>query len=372
MTGPGLTSPAGSAQGSPAAAQPGAALTTGSLAALLGAELQGPPDLPVTHVDALERAAPGAITFIRSAKFAARWASSSASAALVTRGLDVPGHDAARRALLLVPDADLALNTVLEAFASRQAPEARLSGVHGTAAVELSATVDPTAWIGPLCRVGPDAHIGAGACLVAGVSVGRGVRIGRHCVLHPGSCVYDRCTIGDGCILHAGAVIGADGFGYRPAPDGRGVVKIPHIGTVELGAGVEVGANSCIDRAKFGVTRVGAGTKIDNLVQIGHNCDIGRACLICGLVGIAGSVTLGDGVIVGGQAGIKDNVTIGPGARIGAHAGVECDVPAGEAWSGYPARPHIEDYRLHAFIRRLYRQRAAGTGGARPPERVEP
>lgn len=325
--------------------------TTGSLAELLGAELIGPPGLAVERLETLDRGAPGTLTFIRSAAFAPGWAGSRATAALVSRGVEVPGHDAASRALLVVPDADLALVKALELFAPR--PQRPAPGVHPSAVVDPTATIGPGAAIGPCCTVGPGAKVGDGAVLLNNVSVGAGASIGRGTVLHPAAVIGERCTIGQGCILYGGVVIGADGFGYRPAPDGRGVVKIPHIGTVEIGDLVEIGANSCIDRAKFGATVIGGMTKIDNLVQIGHNCVIGRACLICGMAGIAGSVTIGDGTIIGGHVGIGDNLTIGKGVRIGAKSAVMNDIPDGETWLGVPAEPSRDAVRRVVAIRQI-------------------
>lgn len=325
--------------------------TTGSLASTLSAELQGPADLPIERLDTLDRAGPGALSFIRSAAFASQWAGSRAPAALVSRGVQVPGHDASTRALLVVPDADLALNTVLELFAPK--PHRPPVGVHPSAVIDRSAELGQGVSIGPCCTVGPGARIGDGVVLMSNIAVGAQASIGRGTVLHPCVVIGDRCTVGQGCTLYGGVIIGADGFGYRPAPDGRGVVKVPHIGTVEIGDAVEIGANTSIDRAKFGATVIGSGTKIDNHVQIGHNTRIGRACLICGMAGIAGSVTIGDGVIVAGHVGIADNLTIGAGARIGAKSGVMNDVPAGATWWGFPALDARDAARNYALIRNL-------------------
>lgn len=327
------------------------ALTTGLLAEKLGAQLVGPADLPVARLDTLERAGADTLTFIRDNTYAREWKASRAAAALVTRGVEITDHDAARRALLIVANADLALNTVLELLAPR--PPVARPGVHPTACVDPAAKIAPTASIGPGCVIEADAVIGDGTVLIAQAYVGRAARIGRGCTLHAGVRVLDRCVVGDACIFHAGVVIGADGFGYRPDPSGAGLVKIPHIGNVEIHPGVEIGANSCVDRAKFGSTVVGAGTKLDNLVQVGHGAQIGRCCLLCAQVGIAGSVVIGDGSMLGGQVGVADNLVIGKRAMIGAQSGVMHNVPPGERWFGYPAYNGIQALRDSTVLRRM-------------------
>lgn len=325
-------------------------LTTGVLSQKLGAELIGPGDLVIQRLDTLERASAGALTFIRSGSYATAWAKSGASAALVTRNIEVPGHDPATRALLIVNNADLALNTVLELMAPKP-PPARV-GVHASAVVDPSAVIAATASIGPGCVIEAGAVVGEGTVLIAQVYLGHQARIGRGCTMHPGVRVLDRCVVGDGCIFHAGVVIGADGFGYRPDP-ARGVVKIPHIGVVEVHPGVEIGANSCVDRAKFGSTVVGAGSKIDNLVQVGHGVQVGRCCLIAAQTGIGGSAVIGDGAMLGGQVGIPDNLTIGKGARVAAQSGVMYDVPPGEAVFGSPAYDARQAFRDMTVLRKF-------------------
>jgi UDP-3-O-[3-hydroxymyristoyl] glucosamine N-acyltransferase len=325
--------------------------TAGSIAALLSARLVGNAALPIDHLEAMDRAGPRTLTFIRDAQYASDWAGSRAGAALVTDGIEVPGHDAAARALLFVPDADLALARVLELFAPQAEPPA--PGVHTSAVVDAAARIDGSASIGPNCTVGPGAIIDAGAVLVANVSIGRDARIGRGTVLHPQVSVGDRCRIGAACIIHGGVIIGADGFGFRPDPSGKGVVKIPHIGHVEIGDAVEIGANSCIDRAKFGATVIGSGTKIDNLVQVAHNCRVGRACLICGTSSLAGSAELGDAAIIAGGVAVGDHRRVGAGARVGARSSVLNDVPAGETWLGEPAMPARQAAANYAAWRNL-------------------
>lgn len=328
-------------------------LTTQALAEMLGGEVVGRQDLAVGDLAGIDDATPGSLTFIRSAPFAGKWAASEASAALVTRGIDVPGHDASERALIYVDDADRALVTLLGKLAALAAPPPPPRGVHESAVVDPSAEVDPTASIGPLCVVGAGASIGAETVLHSSVTVGREASIGSGCRLHPGVVIYHRCVIGDSCLLHANVSIGADGFGFIPHPGGQGVIKVPHLGNVVVGNGVEVGAGSCIDRGKFGATTIGDGVKIDNLVQIGHNVQVGPHAVLCGQTGIGGSCTIGAGAMLGGQAGVGDNRKIGAMARIGAQSGITKDIPEGLAVFGTPARPIFDSLRNTAASERL-------------------
>lgn len=329
--------------------------TSGSLARALtsagvAVELVGPNDLPLLRFDAAEQAGEGAVTFFRTDRFADQWRQGRASAAIVSRDHAAAyATDAPRRALLVVPNTDLAFIKALALFAP-PAPPVR-PGVHPSACVDPSATIDPGAEVGPLCVIGPGASVGAGSLLKNSVVLGPLARVGARCTLHPGVRVLDRCRVGDRCILHANAVLGADGFGYRP--DGAGLAKVPHIGDVVVEDEVEIGAGSCIDRATLGSTVIGRGSKIDNLVQIAHNCRIGKCCIICGLCGLAGSVTLGDGVVLGGGVGVADGVTIGSGSRLGAQSGVINDVPPGSEWIGSPAGPASDQRRNYAVLRHL-------------------
>lgn len=323
--------------------------STGQLAALLDAELIGPADLTVHTFEPIDRASPGALTFIRSAVYAAEWARSGASAALVSRGIEVPGHDASCRALLVVPNADVAVARLLERMGpAREKPRA---GVDARASVHPSARVSPGASIGPGCVVGAGSEIGEGVVLDAGASVGAGCVIGAETRLGPRVVVLDRCRVGSRCVLAPGVVIGADGFGFVRGPEG--IVKVPQVGSVRIGDDVEIGANSCVDRAKTGETVVDDGTKVDNLVQIAHNCRVGKRCIICGQCGLAGSVVLEDDVTLGGGVQIMDGVRVGAGASIGARSGVNRDVPAGASYLGAPAVPAREAAAQMAAIKRL-------------------
>jgi UDP-3-O-[3-hydroxymyristoyl] glucosamine N-acyltransferase len=195
--------------------------------------------------------------------------------------------------------------------------------------------------------------VGDDSVLHANVTVMDESTIGQRSMLWPGVVVRERCQIGDDCVLYQSASIGADGFGYRPSPDQKTLVKVPQIGGVQIGNGVEVGANSCIDRGKFSSTQIGDGTKIDNLVQIGHNCRIGQSCIIAGATGIAGSVTVGDFVTISGAVAIIDHMTIGDHAVIGAGSGVLNDIEAHQVVSGFPAAPHKTTLRQWASIKKL-------------------
>lgn len=328
------------------------------LAALTRATLAGDATVRITSLASFDAAPSGSLTFIRSADFAGRWPACNASAALVTADLaariEAMGGLSPGKALLIVPDVDLAMIDLLTLFAPP--PAARAPGVHPSAVVHPLARVAPSAHVGPLCVIEEGACVGERCVLHSHVTVGPGAQVGDATTLHSGVRILDRCEVGRACILHANVVIGADGFGYRPSPDGRGLLKIPHIGNVIIGDDVEIGAGACIDRGKFGPTTIGSGTKIDNLVQIGHNCVVGRCCIICGNTGLAGSVTLGDGVMLGGGVCVADNLTIGSGAKIAGMAGVMNDVPAGATYAGAPAMSAGEWRRMQVQLRRLSRK----------------
>jgi len=318
---------------------------------MLGAELIGPAELAVTGLATIDQAEPGHLTFIRSATYADRWPGSRATATFVSRGIDLPAHPAAGRAVLVVPDAEAAIQDLIPAF-SPPAPQYP-AGVHPTAVVDGSARVAADAWIGPYSVVGPGTVVEEGAVLVAQVYLGAAARVGAGTVLHPGVRLLDRSEIGARCLLWPNVVVGADGFGFRPSADGQWLEKVPHIGRVVVEDDVEIGANTSIDRGKFGATRIGAGSKIDNHCQIAHNCVIGRSVIVCGMTGIAGSVSIHDGAVIAGHVGIADHVVIGAGAVVAAKAGVIADVPAGATVFGTPAGPHREQMRSFAALRRL-------------------
>lgn len=331
-------------------ATPGILFTSGELAARLKGELRGSASINIRGLESLENAGSEQLSFIRDAKFWPRWTASKCGTTLVSRRAAESAPPPGDRALIIVPDADAAIIHLL----STLAPAARYApGTHESAVIDPTAVVSPAAHIGAGVVIGPGSFVGEGAAVLAGSVLGANVTIGRHSILHPNVVVMDRCALGEHVVLHPGVVIGGDGFGYYPDPRTNMPMKIPHIGNVVIEDHVEIGSNTTIDRGKFGATRIGAGTKIDNLVQIGHNCVVGKCCIICGMCGLAGSVILGDRVTLAGGVGVADHRTIGDGATIGGRSGVVDDVPPGETWLGSPARPAKESLRIIATINQL-------------------
>lgn len=315
---------------------------------LLNGELLGDTSVSITAPEQLERATEGQITFIGSKKYEKLWEGSKASVAVVNTDIAILPGDG--RAFIKVQNADLAMSQVLELFAGD--PPVFDEAIHPNATVHPTATLGQGVRIGAGCYVGAGVTLGDNVTLYANTTVLDNCTIGKFTTLWPGAVVRENCHIGAHCILHPNATIGADGFGFRPCPE-RGLVKIPQIGNVILGNGVEIGANACVDRGKFSSTILGDGCKIDNLVQIGHNSVLGRFCIMAGNSGLAGSVTLGDGVIIGGSASIKDHTTIGSGAVIGAGSGVTGDVPAGKTYLGYPALEARTTLKQWATLKRI-------------------
>ncbi|WP_396181680.1 UDP-3-O-(3-hydroxymyristoyl)glucosamine N-acyltransferase, partial [Flavobacterium sp.] len=220
--------------------------------------------------------------------------------------------------------------------------------------VDASATIGNHTKIGAGVYIGPNVIIGENVIIYPNVTILDESTVGNQTTIWSGTVIRERCHIGGHCIIHPNATIGADGFGFRPDQE-RGLVKIPQIGNVIIGNGVEIGANSCVDRGKFSSTIVGDGCKIDNLVQIGHNSKLGKFCIMAGNSGLAGSVTLGNGVIIGGSASIKDHTVIGDGAIVGAGSGVTGDIPAGKVMLGYPAVEARDALKQWAILKRLVR-----------------
>jgi UDP-3-O-[3-hydroxymyristoyl] glucosamine N-acyltransferase len=325
--------------------------TVREIAGLVAGGIEGPEDLLITGFGMLDEAGEGDLAFIGDAQHAKRWATAHATAALVSHDLELGEWSQSTRAVVRVKSADHAMIQVLEHFA----PQVSLpvAGVHPTAIVDATVSLGADVSVGAYaiidqgCTIGDRTMIESGARLHSAVQIGDDCRVYSHVVL------YERTCLGNRVVVHAGAVIGADGFGFRAALDGSGILKVPHVGNAVLEDDVEIGANTCVDRAKFGSTTIAAGTKIDNLCQIGHNCHIGRCCMISGVTGIGGSSTIGDGTLIGGCCAVADHITIGKGARILGRTGVIHDVPDGETWAGFPGRDAKAVWREHSMLRKL-------------------
>ncbi|XMO85554.1 UDP-3-O-(3-hydroxymyristoyl)glucosamine N-acyltransferase [Algibacter sp. AS12] len=319
---------------------------------LLKGELIGNTTQRIEGPEQLNHAKKHHITFIGSSKYLKYWNDSEASAVLLNDNLTLEPGD--NRAIIKVKNADLAMARILELF---NPPEPEFeTDIHPTAVVHDTATIGNGCKIGANCYVGKNVVLGSGVTLYPNVCVFDETTIGDQTTIWSGTVIRERCVIGNHCIFHTNVSIGADGFGYRPSDDGRGLTKIPQIGNVIIGHHVEIGANSCVDRAKFSSTIIGDGCKIDNLVQIAHNSVMGRSCIMAGHSGLAGSVTLGDGVIIGGSASIKDHTTIESGATVGAGSGVMNNVKAGETVLGYPAQDAKAMLKQWVAMRRLVKK----------------
>jgi UDP-3-O-[3-hydroxymyristoyl] glucosamine N-acyltransferase len=317
--------------------------TLGELAERVGGEVLGSPARELHGVRTLSEAGPGDLSFLTSAKYLEQARASAAGAVLTGREARLENRD-----LLRCAQPQLALAQILRLF--HPLPVAA-PGIHPTAVVGDGCRIAATAAVGPYVVLGTGVTLGEEAVLHAHVVVGDGCRLGERVVLHPHVVLYAGCALDDGVEIHAGSVIGSDGFGYATV---RGVHhKVPQVGRVEIGADVEIGALTAIDRAVLGATSIGAGTKIDNLVQVGHNVVVGERSVLCGQVGIAGSAQLGAGVVMGGRAGSAGHLSIGDGTQVAAATVVLQTLEAGVAVAGSPAVPIAVWRRQQAILRRL-------------------
>jgi len=318
--------------------------TVGQLADLVGGIVRGDASVVIRGVADVSEAGPDQATWVNRQAYADKLKDSRAGAVLVPTNFGETPMPAIR-----CKQIEPSVAKLLGAFAtpvSKPDP-----GIHPRAVVHASAQIGPNPAIGPHVVIDADVRIGASCVIHAGVFIGRGTAIGDNCLLWPNVVIRDGCAVGHRVIIHPNSVIGADGFGYY-FDEGRHN-KIPHIGGVILEDDVEIGACTCVDRSKFGYTVVGAGTKIDNQVQVAHNVRIGRHCVLAGQSGIAGSVRIGDYCVFGARAASLDNVAVGDRVTVAGLAVVDKDIPAGLLVSGFPARDHREELRERALVRRL-------------------
>lgn len=322
-----------------------AELTMAKITEMTGGLLKGEPGYKITGISSPETAAKNTISPLWEKKFLSTL---SPDAVLLTKKGWLPEGFTG----IEVEDPRTALIILLLFFEKNNYAVKREPSVHPTAVVSAKACVGKNVFIGAGCVV-EDAVIGDGAVLEANVFVGHGSAIGENSRLEPGVVVYHDVTIGVGCIIHANAVIGGDGFGFVPDRE-AGLLRIPQIGTVKICDNVEIGVCSSIDRATFGETFVGRGTKIDSHVKIGHNCSVGEFCVIVSQTGVAGSSRIGNGVTLGAQSGVANHAAIGDGVTVAGRGGVTSDVEAGKTVSGFPARDHREELRERASVRHLH------------------
>ncbi len=323
-------------------------MRAGDLAAEIGARLVGDGGAEIRGFAGLSRAGEEDLTFLSDRRYASRVAETRARAILAPEALadEIPSD----RTALLAEDFDDALERAA-ALLLPAAPE-YVSGFRSPSAViSPDAKVDATVHVGPCCVIEAGAEVGRDSVLVAQVYVGRDARVGSECLLQPSVVVGHRCVLGDRVTVHAGAVIGSDGYGFRREADRH--VKLPQRGIVVIEDDVEIGALCAIDRARFDVTRIGAGTKMDNLVHIAHNVQVGENCLVIAQVGVAGSAVIRDGAILAGQAGIDGHVEVGAGAIVAGRSGVTKNVPPGVTVAGYPAWERGKENRVRVLLRRL-------------------
>lgn len=315
------------------------------LADRIGARVVGDGDVVVSSIAPIEEAGPGQVTFLANPKYL-RFAKDSRASAIIARE-PVPGS---RAAFLLSDNPYLAFACAIGAF---HPPVRPAPGISDTASVSSSARLGEGVTVSSFAVVGEDAEIGDRTVLLPGVFVGERVRIGSDCLIYPNVVLYHGVRVGSRVILHAGCVLGSDGFGFAPTPEG--FRKIPQVGTVEIEDDVEIGANTTIDRATLGVTRVCRGTKLDNLVQVAHNVVIGGDTAIAAQAGISGSTRVGGRVMIGGQAGLAGHLVVDDGIMLGAKTGVPDSLKASESriWSGIPAMPHSTWLRMATLLPKL-------------------
>lgn len=312
------------------------------IAATLGLALQGE-DVDITGVNTLADASPSELSFLANPKYAPQLATTKAGAVIVS-----PDQAQTGKPCLVSASPYLDFARSVQLFAK---PQGCFTGTSEMAFVHATAKVDPTADVAPFVFIGRGAVIGPRVRLFSGTCIGEDCVVDEDCIIYPNCSLMAGTCLGKRVILHAGTVLGSDGFGFAQA--GGAMTKFPQIGRVVIEDDVEIGANTTIDRAALGETRVGQGTKIDNLVQLGHNVRVGRNCILVAQVGIAGSTSLGDGVILAGQVGVAGHIHLGDGCRIGAKSGVGQDVPPKHDLSGIPAMPHGTFLRTSAIMPKL-------------------
>lgn len=322
-------------------------MTTGALASLINGVVDGDSNLKLTGFAKIEEAAPGQITFIANPKYAHFIESTKASAVLVSACFEHPNPHGVT--LIKVEDPYATLAELLRMI---QNSIPKKAGIENPCFIADGVDVPEDAYVGAFAYVGKGAVIGKGSQIYPQAYVGDGAEIGENCIIYAGVKIYEGCKIGNNCILHSGVVIGGDGFGFAPNPQGE-YEKLPQTGIVVIEDNVEIGANTTVDRATFGCTRIGKGTKLDNLIMIAHNVEIGKNNVFAAQSGVAGSTKIGDSNRVGGQVGFSGHITIGNCNEFGAQSGIPGNVGDGQRLMGYPAVDVRKFARSVVYINRL-------------------
>ncbi len=319
-----------------------------ALAELVGGTLiQGSPEGTITGLNSIAQAIAGDVTFLGNSRYAPQLKTTQATAILIAEDYN---EELPEKALIRVKNPTLAFSAVIQYFGPK--PRPFIPGIHPSASVAASAKVDATkVYIGPQVVIEDDAVIGDGTALHGGVYIGMGAKVGTDCLLHANATLQSHCVLGNRVIIHSGAVIGSDGFGYELVQGKH--QKIPQVGIVQIDDDVEIGACSTIDRARFGKTHIGAGTKIDNLVQIGHNVTTGKHCIFVSQTAISGSTRLGNYVVTAGQCGIAGHLTIGDQITFLARSGVTKDHLEAGYYMGFPSKPLAEGRKLMVAAARV-------------------
>ncbi|MBU1726520.1 MAG: UDP-3-O-(3-hydroxymyristoyl)glucosamine N-acyltransferase [Candidatus Omnitrophica bacterium] len=318
--------------------------TLKEIAKLIGGEVVGEDNVVITGVSGIKEASSGDITFLANPKYFPLIDKTRAAAIITSKDVTVSS-----KPIIRTENPSLAFIKVVESFSAYEVIHPK--GIHKTAIIGNNVSLGSAVALGPYAVIGDNASIGDNSVIYSNSFIGHDTKIGKNCLVYPNVSVRERILIGNRVIIHSGAVIGSDGFGYINI-EGK-YHKIPQIGTVEIGDDVEIGANTCIDRARFDKTIIAKGTKIDNLVHLAHNVIVGENTIIVAQAGISGSTVIGKNVTIAGQAGLVGHITIGDGAVLAAQAGITKSVPANTIVSGYPARQHDKAKQVNACVQNL-------------------
>lgn len=318
------------------------------IALLINGRIEGDPDAAVTSFGKIEEATTGQLTFFANPKYEEYLYKTGATVVIVNEAFEL--KQPVNATLIRVADAYSAFATLLGQY--QEIMQQQLSGIQEPSYISKTATCGQQIFIGAFCYLGENVKVGNNTKLYPNVFLGDNVVVGDNCILHPGVKIYHDCCIGHHVTIHAGTIIGSDGFGFAPQADGS-FKKVPQIGNVVIEDNVEIGANSTIDRATIGSTLIKSGAKLDNLIQIAHNVEVGHSTVIAAQAGISGSTKIGNGVMIGGQAGIVGHIQLGDGAKVNAQSGVSKSVEAGKAVTGSPAFDYTAALRSQAAARKL-------------------